>query len=211
MTKLQTIILALACVGSVFISLLIKKGQSNAESNLHPLGNLGSGPERGVDVLEGLPGEEHKTENLYQPILRSLLDPQNQSGIRRPLQKRHSGRGGGYGTAPACPLIERAMMLILWRESRCGGDPECGPGWIGPKGERGPWQVTKIFIRDCKRLFGCEQVFGPMPHVDDLVGWTPFVREWLTYYGGGCKTIYDLRELYRRGPTGFREWKGTSK
>jgi len=103
------------------------------------------------------------------------------------------------------------MMYILWRESKCGGDPDSAPGWIGPAGERGPWQITPIFEADCKRLFGCEQVFGPMPHVDDLVGWTPFVREWLTYYGADCKTIYDLRELYRRGPQGFREWHNQGK
>jgi len=95
------------------------------------------------------------------------------------------------------------MMLILWRESRCGGDPDSAPGCIGPEGERGPWQIRPCFERECERLgWGA-------PPVHDLIGCVPHVRAWLEHYGRGCKTIQDFRNLYRMGPTGFRQWKMT--
>jgi len=95
------------------------------------------------------------------------------------------------------------MMYILWRESKCGGDPDSAPGWIGPAGERGPWQIRPCFERECERLG-----WG-RPPVDDLVGCVPHVRAWLLHHGRGCKTIQDFRNLYRMGPTGFRQWKMT--
>jgi len=109
------------------------------------------------------------------------------------------------GIAPPCPLIDRAMMLILWEESRCGGDPRSRPGVIGPAGERGPWQITPVFERECIRLgWGA-------PPVHDLPGCVPYVRAWLLHHGRDCKTAWDYRELYRRGPTGYAHWRGIAK
>ena len=98
-------------------------------------------------------------------------------------------------------VVQAALEIILFEESRGG----VTRGEVGPAGERGMWQVTPIWERDVERIFG-EQV-----DPDDLAGTGEQVRRWLEWYGpkAGCVTVEDYRELYRRGPTGYRTWKGT--
>lgn len=100
-----------------------------------------------------------------------------------------------------------ATDYVWWRESRCGMAANYHPHEIGPNGEEGEYQVRPIFRRDCKHLFG-EDVD---PYHTDKVRYLVFC--WLSYYSPqvGANTIDETYELYRRGPTGYREWKGAQR
>ena len=100
-------------------------------------------------------------------------------------------------------LYAKAVVEIYLRESKCGTDPKARRGVIGLKGEQGDFQVTPIWCEDIKRLFG-EEVH---PY-NNVKLWGQIIR-WLEYYGPrvGAVTVDDLAEMYRRGPSGFREWK----
>jgi len=138
------------------------------------------------------------------PVMRSLsVSEARATGpvITFPVQKP-----GGPESPPASApgdLITQALDYIVLMESRNGQDPGCWPGRIGPSGERGPWQVTPIFIADIERLCGVE--------LDPYDYWQCWdcVEMWLRHYAprAGCQTIDDIHELYRRGPTGYRDWK----
>ena len=104
-------------------------------------------------------------------------------------------------------LYTAAAIEIYRRESSLGLDPKARPGVIGPDGERGPFQVRPIWYRDIKQLFG-EEVD---PDDTNRTWWQ--VWRWLEYYGPrvGATTVDDLYEMYRRGPTGYEEWKNERK
>lgn len=56
-----------------------------------------------------------------------------------------------------CSLEFRVLQtvdLCHLRESDRGRDVKSRPGVIGPKGERGQFQLRPIFIEDCRRLYG---------------------------------------------------------
>ena len=98
-----------------------------------------------------------------------------------------------------------AVIFIHFKESRLGQDE----GWkvVGPDGELGEMRVTPIWCRDIKRLFGEEVDPFNVPRLYRQV------LRWLMYYGPlvGAEGVDELYELYRRGPSGFREWRGSQK
>jgi len=103
---------------------------------------------------------------------------------------------------PKLDTYEQALDYILQRESNNGkADNLDVPG---PDGELGPWQVTPIWIDDIKRLTG--EVVDPMNQVSTRRQ----VRIWLEHYAPrvGAESKEEMHELYRRGPTGYRRWKG---
>ncbi len=103
---------------------------------------------------------------------------------------------------PKMDIYEQALHVILWAESRNGLMPNLDVP--GPNGELGSWQVTPVWIADIKRLTG--ETVNPM----DKDNMRRQAKVWLKHYGPrvGAETVEDLRQLYRRGPTGYRRWKG---
>ena len=103
---------------------------------------------------------------------------------------------------PKQDIHQQAVDVILWAESRNGTAPNLDVP--GPDGELGPWQVTPIWIADIKRLTG--ETVDPM----DTDATRKQVLYWLKHYGPkvGAETVGDFWQLYRRGPTGYRRWKG---
>lgn len=101
-------------------------------------------------------------------------------------------------------VYAEALSLIHWRESRCGEDPACRPGIVGPAGEQGEYQVTPIWCADVERLTG--QTVDPY-NTDRL---RPQIRAWLAYYGPrvGARSPDQLAALYRYGPGGYRRAHG---
>jgi len=101
-------------------------------------------------------------------------------------------------------FIDDCLDYIVWAESRNGTDPNCQPGIVGPAGELGPWQVTPIYVADIKRLTG--EVLDPY----DCQACREAARVYLQHYMRyvAVETICDAHELYRRGLTGYRNWKG---
>ncbi len=106
----------------------------------------------------------------------------------------------GLRLAPS--LILSAIDLAWFRESDFGQDPNCY--MIGPANEQGQYRIRPIFIEEVKRISG----FVIDPHDNDSCRYGIYV--YLSYWGPrvGAQTVDDLYELYRRGPTGYREWKG---
>jgi hypothetical protein len=100
-------------------------------------------------------------------------------------------------------FIDECLDYIYWSESRNGADPKCFPGEVGPAGELGPWQVTPIYRRDIKRLTGVDLD----PYDNDAC--RDAARAYLEHYmrHTTVTTPYEAHELYKRGLTGYREWK----
>lgn len=123
----------------------------------------------------------------------------------RSLQREHSeaGREGECGITLTPELIFAAIDECWWRESRNGQDPRAAPGIIGSAGERGQYQLTPIFIREIARLG-----FEVDPYDNDQCRYAAYI--YFSYWGPrvGAQTVDELYELYRRGPTGYRAWKG---
>ena len=96
-----------------------------------------------------------------------------------------------------------ALPLIHHMESRFGADPKCARGIVGSAGEKGEWQVTPIWCADAERITG----MAADPY--DVERTRYQVYAWLCWYGPrvGATTRWELYELYKRGPSGFREWK----
>ena len=92
-----------------------------------------------------------------------------------------------------------AIDEIHWRESRNGEDSRCR--LTGQAGEMGEFQVREIFIQDVKRIGG--NAIDPY----DLESCRMGIRTWLKHYAPrvGAETPDQMCELYRRGPTGYRE------
>lgn len=111
---------------------------------------------------------------------------------------------GHDSDAAALLLYVEALDEIHWRESRRGADPRSRPGIVGPAGERGEFQVTPIFIADVERI--AEFRIDP----DDMASCRKGITIWLSHYSPrvGAVTTEELYQLYRRGPTGYRKWKG---
>ena len=67
------------------------------------------------------------------------------------------------------------------------------------------WNLSPIEER-WEAIEDCERLFGTSPPPDDPKAVAGYVKAWLRYYGPrvGAKTVDDLAELYRRGPTGYR-------
>jgi len=128
----------------------------------------------------------------------------NLPGTTRPYR---SAAAPEFPTAsPALGIIDDDCLdYILWQESRNGMDPNCAKGIIGPAGERGPWQITPIWVEDCERLFGV--TVDPY----DYKQCRSHVQLWLEHYVplAGCETHYEVHQLYRRGLNGYRRWKET--
>ncbi len=101
-------------------------------------------------------------------------------------------------------FIDDCLDYILWSESRNGTDPRCRPGFVGPAGERGAWQITPIYIRDIRRLFSVD--LDPY----DFDGCRYYAGRWLEHYMAHTtvETTHEAHQLYRRGLTGYQEWKG---
>ena len=93
-----------------------------------------------------------------------------------------------------------------FRESRCGADPRCLPGRVGPAGERGEFQVTPPFVREVRRISG--YTINPHDNRSCRIG----ASLWLDFWAPrvGLTPWHDVElvyELYNRGPRGFREWE----
>jgi len=106
---------------------------------------------------------------------------------------------------PAVEPWSAALNYAHMRESRCGRDPRCLPGRVGPAGERGAYQVTPPFVAEVRRISG----FTIDPHDDASCRRGAGI--WLDYWGprvgltpsSPAEQVY---ELYRRGPSGYRRW-----
>lgn len=107
--------------------------------------------------------------------------------------------------SPALFFIETLLATLdeAWlRESSCGTDP----AWriTGPAGEEGEYQIRPIFKKDVKRLSGYEiDVYD-----NDSCRYGIFI--YLEEYAPrvGAVTVEDMYQLFRRGPSGYRTWKG---
>ncbi len=103
------------------------------------------------------------------------------------------------------PIIEYAELLDLihLRESSRGTDPDCKRGIVGPAGERGEFQLTPPFTEEIERLGG-----GSVD-VYDNASCRRAIMLWMNYWAHRVKAVSleDKYELYRRGPTGFRQWR----
>ena len=108
--------------------------------------------------------------------------------------------------APALPVERHGEALdYFWlRESTCGKDPRAARGIIGPAGERGQYQICPIFVADVYRIA------GNRIDVYDNASCRKGIAIWLSHYAPrvGAESIEELYELYRRGPTGYGQWKG---
>ncbi len=126
----------------------------------------------------------------------------------RSLVREHFVKRGGAhratltGSHAAPLLIFDAIDLAWWRESRNGTDPN----WrgVGSAGERGEYQIRPIFIEEVKRISGF--VIDPLDNDSCRYGIYVYLSYWGPRVGAGTKD--DLYELFRRGPTGYRAWKG---
>lgn len=125
------------------------------------------------------------------------------SSIESPL---YTGEAPVLARASAPPPVPRAvysdLMDYFWElESSQGRNPASQPGVVGLAGERGEYQITPIFIRDCRR-FGIELD----PYDNDQC--RTVIPMWLERYRGdiGIDEGDKLWQLYRRGPTGYRKW-----
>ena len=100
-------------------------------------------------------------------------------------------------------VYAKAVQLIHWRESRNGRDPRCKRGMVGAAGEQGEYQITPIWVADIHRLFSIR--IDPF----DTAGCRMAINRWLRYWEPktNARSVGDMAELYRRGPTGFRRWK----
>ncbi len=113
----------------------------------------------------------------------------------------------GASAAPHTPaerqkLLVRAVDAIHEQESKRGQDPNCRKGVVGPAGELGEFQVTPAWREDAHRITG----LATDPYDTERTRY--HVYRWLKYYQAsvGAWTVRDLCELYKRGPTGYREW-----
>ena len=98
-----------------------------------------------------------------------------------------------------------ATLDYIWlRESNCGQDPRCRE--IGIAGEMGEYQIRQIFIDDVKRING--YVVDPYDNESCRKG----ITIWLNHYAPLCEadTTKEQYELYRRGYSGYKTWKGTN-
>lgn len=98
-----------------------------------------------------------------------------------------------------------SVLDYFWqRESSCGRNPRAGRGYIGNAGEEGEYQVTPIFVRDVQRISGHR--IDPYDNDSCRKG----IVSWLNHYAPivNANTTNELYNLYRRGPTGYRRWKG---
>jgi len=94
------------------------------------------------------------------------------------------------------------LLYIIWdKESNCGMSELYDPDTVGPAGERGEYQITPIFIREVERL--CGRTIDPMNNASCRAG----IYVWMEYWAKrvGAKTEEEMYELYRYGPTGYRE------
>ncbi len=150
-------------------------------------GHLVDRPVSLSDREEGQEGSARRPRQMGGP--RQAPGPKTQADVRGP---RPAGRPYGL-----------AVAEIHRRESRCGRDPKSRRGIVGKAGERGEFQVTPIWQRDCRRLFGV----WPDPYDLDQV--RRLIPAWLAHYAPrvGAVTVDDMCELYRRGPTGYRKWQ----
>lgn len=110
---------------------------------------------------------------------------------------------------PAAPLAFNLTQRYLeaieyaWdRESSRGTDPN----WriIGAAGEQGQLRQTPINIEDIYRISGEE--IDPMDLERARYGMFIYLQEYAPKVE--AESVEDLYELYRRGPTGYRRWKG---
>ena len=89
-------------------------------------------------------------------------------------------------------------------ESTCGKDPR----WKipGPAGELGEYRIRPIFIEEVLRITGGKFRIDPFNNISCREG----IARWLEYSAPpvGATTTEELYELYRRGPAGYRRWKG---
>lgn len=109
-------------------------------------------------------------------------------------------------------LVEVDALMMKWaaylrlhrhEESRNGRDARC---WTpGPAGELGMDQLTPICVREIHRL--TRVWVDPLNEHESRWG---FAR-WLEYHaprvGLTPTDLTELRQLARRGPDGYREWK----
>lgn len=97
---------------------------------------------------------------------------------------------------------DQELDYIWMRESDRGLDSRC---WeIGAAGECGEFQITPIFPREVKRISG--YIIDRADNASCRQG----IIIWLDYYvpRSGAETVEDVHELYKRGPSGYRRWKG---
>ena len=122
-----------------------------------------------------------------------LISPTpSESGVRlQPIGTAVSG--------PALTDVFAALDYIWGMESTKGLDPR----WRieGPASERGEYRLTKIFIEDVERICG----FVIDPFDNDKCRYGIFI--WLKYYApsAGAKTVEQMCELFRLGPSGYRK------
>ena len=97
--------------------------------------------------------------------------------------------------------IEKAVDLIWLRESTRGTAKKLDIP--GPAGELGEFQLTPIWIEDCRKLFGV--TVNPF----DVDQCREIIPRWLARRApeAGAVTPEDMAEMFRLGPRGFRAWK----
>lgn len=157
-----------------------------------PLGGLGGSstsaalkPNRRIS---GPKGRSHSTCRQTLPASAGKLCTANRRATR-----------GASRVSPAGSILD----YVHYRESRCGKDPKCRRGIIGPAGEEGEYQITPIFVKDVKRISG----LTIDPYCNDSC--RGGITVWLSHYAPvvGAVSIEERYELYRRGPGGYRRWK----
>ena len=96
---------------------------------------------------------------------------------------------------------ERAVDLIWLRESTRG--TAANLDIPGKAGELGEFQLTPIWIADCRELFGVQ--VNPF----DDAQCREIIPRWLARRApeAGAVTAEDMAEMFRLGPRGFRAWK----
>ncbi len=125
-------------------------------------------------------------------------------GVSVMLTRASSKDGAGQSDHPVAlsSSVVELLDYIHFRESRRGTDPRCFRGIVGPAGERGEYQLTPPFTEEVKRLGGSVDVY-------DNASCKRAIVLWMDYWAPkrGAESIADKYELFRRGPTGFRQWK----
>jgi len=108
-----------------------------------------------------------------------------------------------------CSLEFRVLQcvdLCHLRESHRGQDVKSRPGVIGPKGERGQYQLRPIFIDEIQRLHGWR------PDPDNVQESQTAAFLWILHYSkqaerqlGRKISIHEMRSIYRYGYEGWME------
>jgi hypothetical protein len=102
--------------------------------------------------------------------------------------------GSPSGSSPGADIFDQAVDYIHKRESDYGRDPKAKRGIVGAAGERGAYQITPVFERDIRRLFGVEID----PYDTDAL--RKYIPLWLAHYRPTTTSVAELYRIYNEGP-----------